>query len=42
VEEEARKMPIELDIRDHETLGPLFIKRKKKGGGQANSSSFDD
>jgi Domain of unknown function (DUF4351) len=31
VEEEARKMPIDLDIRDHETLGPLFIKAEEKG-----------
>jgi predicted transposase YdaD len=31
VEEEAEKMPIDLDIRDHEVLGPLFIKAEEKG-----------
>ena len=31
VEEEAQKMPIDLDIRDHEVLGPLFIKAEQKG-----------
>jgi hypothetical protein len=31
VEEEARKMPIDLDIRDHEVLGPMFIKAEEKG-----------
>jgi len=31
VEEEAEKMPIDLDIRDHEVLGPLFIKAEQKG-----------
>jgi predicted transposase YdaD len=31
VEEETRKMPIDLDIRDHEVLGPLFIEAEQKG-----------
>jgi len=31
VEEEARKMPIDLDIRDHAVLGPMFIKAEEKG-----------
>jgi hypothetical protein len=30
VEEEARKMPIELDIRDHETLAPPVHKSGRK------------
>ena len=24
-------MPIDLDIRDHETLGPMFIEAEQKG-----------
>jgi hypothetical protein len=31
VEQETRKMPIDLDIREHETLGPLFIEAEQKG-----------
>ncbi|MGA3044895.1 MAG: DUF4351 domain-containing protein [Bryobacteraceae bacterium] len=31
VEEEAQKMPIDLDIRDHEVLGPMFIKAEQEG-----------
>jgi predicted transposase YdaD len=31
VEEEAEKMPIDLDIRDHEVLGPIIIKAEQKG-----------
>jgi hypothetical protein len=31
VELETRKMPIGLDIRDHETLGPMFIEAEQKG-----------
>jgi hypothetical protein len=31
VEQETRKMPIDLDIRDHETLGPMFIEAEQKG-----------
>jgi len=31
VEQEARKMPIDLDIRDHEVLGPLIIEAEQKG-----------
>jgi predicted transposase YdaD len=31
VELEIRKMPIDLDIRDHETLGPMFIEAEQKG-----------
>ena len=31
VEQETRKMPIDLDIRDHETLGPMFIAAEQKG-----------
>jgi len=31
VEGEAQKMPIDLDIRDHETLGPIIIKAEQKG-----------
>jgi hypothetical protein len=31
VEQETRNMPIDLDIRDHETLGPLFIAAEQKG-----------
>jgi len=31
VEQEARNMPIDLDIRDHEVLGPMFIKAEQKG-----------
>ena len=31
VEEEARKMPIDLDIREHEVLGPLIIQAEQKG-----------
>jgi hypothetical protein len=30
VEEETRKMPIDLDIRDHEVLGPIIIKAEQK------------
>jgi predicted transposase YdaD len=30
VEEEAQKMPIDLDIRDHEVLGPIIIKAEQK------------
>jgi predicted transposase YdaD len=29
-EQEARKMPIDLDIRDHEVLGPLIIEAEQK------------
>ncbi|HTT62539.1 MAG TPA: DUF4351 domain-containing protein [Bryobacteraceae bacterium] len=31
VEEEARKMPIDLDIRDHEVLGPMFRQAHQEG-----------
>jgi len=31
VAREARKMPIDLDIRDHEVLGPMFIEAEQKG-----------
>jgi predicted transposase YdaD len=31
VERETKKMPIDLDIRDHETLGPMFIEAEQKG-----------
>ena len=31
VEQETLIMPIDLDIRDHETLGPLFIAAEQKG-----------
>lgn len=31
VEQEARNMPIDLDIRDHEVLGPMIIKAEQKG-----------
>jgi hypothetical protein len=31
VEQETKKMPIDLDIRDHETLGPMFIEAEQKG-----------
>jgi len=30
VEQEARNMPIDLDIRDHETLGPIIIEAERK------------
>jgi hypothetical protein len=31
VEQEAGNMPIDLDIRDHEVLGPMIIKAEQKG-----------
>jgi len=31
VKEEAEKMPIDLDIRDHETLGPIIRQAEQKG-----------
>ena len=31
VAREARKMPIDLDIRDHEVLGPMFIETREEG-----------
>lgn len=31
VEQERRKMPIDLDIREHEVLGPLFIEARQEG-----------
>jgi predicted transposase YdaD len=31
VEQEARKMPIDLDIREHEILGPIIIEAEQKG-----------
>jgi predicted transposase YdaD len=31
VEQEIRNMPIDLDIRDHEVLGPIIIKAEQKG-----------
>jgi len=31
VEQEARNMPIDLDIRDHEVLGPVIKKAEQKG-----------
>jgi hypothetical protein len=31
VEEEAQRMPIDLDIRDHAVLGPIIIKAEEKG-----------
>ncbi len=31
VEQERKRMPIDLDIRDHETLGPMFIEAEQKG-----------
>src|ERR1039457_4429283 len=31
VEQETRNMPIDLDIRDHETLGPIIIEAEQKG-----------
>jgi hypothetical protein len=31
VEREKRNMPIDLDIRDHEVLGPMFIEAEQKG-----------
>jgi hypothetical protein len=31
VEEETRKMPIDLDIRDHEVIGPWIIEAEQKG-----------
>src|SRR5580693_10277599 len=34
VERETRNMPIDLDIRDHEVLGPMFIEAEQKGRGE--------
>jgi len=31
VEEEVEKMPIDLDIRDHEVIGPWIIEAEQKG-----------
>ena len=31
VEQETRKMPIDLDIREHEVLGPIIIEAEQKG-----------
>jgi hypothetical protein len=31
VAREARRMPIDLDIRDHEVLGPMFIETREEG-----------
>jgi predicted transposase YdaD len=31
VKRETRNMPIDLDIRDHEVLGPMFIEAEQKG-----------
>jgi predicted transposase YdaD len=31
VEREIRKMPIDVDIREHEVLGPMFIEAEQKG-----------
>jgi hypothetical protein len=31
VEQETRNMPIDLDIREHEVLGPIIIKAEQKG-----------
>jgi hypothetical protein len=31
VERETRNMPIDLDIRDHEVLGPMFVAAEQKG-----------
>jgi hypothetical protein len=31
VEQETRKMPIDLDIREHEVLGPMFKEAEQKG-----------
>ena len=31
VEQETRNMPIDLDIRDHEVLGPIIIEAEQKG-----------
>ena len=31
VEQETRKMPIDLDIREHEVLGPMFIAARQEG-----------
>ena len=31
VEEEARNVPIDLDIRDHEVIGPMIIEAEQKG-----------
>jgi predicted transposase YdaD len=31
VEQETRKMPIDLDIREHEVLGPMFREAEQKG-----------
>src|ERR1022692_4110719 len=31
VEQEARKMPIDVDIREHEVLGPMFKEAEQKG-----------
>ena len=31
VEQEIRKMPIDVDIREHEVLGPMFIEAEQKG-----------
>ena len=31
VERETQNMPIDLDIRDHEVLGPMFIEAEQKG-----------
>jgi len=31
VAQEVRNMPIDLDIRDHEVLGPMFIEAEQKG-----------
>jgi hypothetical protein len=31
VEQERRKMPIDVDIREHEVLGPMFIEAEQKG-----------
>lgn len=38
VEEEARNMPIDLDIRDHEVLGPMIIKAEQKSRQEGEST----
>jgi hypothetical protein len=31
VDQETRKMPIDVDIRDHEVLGPMFKEERQQG-----------
>jgi hypothetical protein len=40
VEQETRKMPIDLDIREHEVLGPLIIEAEHKGREQGKEEGL--